>query len=184
MRAIAVIASRAGLLFVTALMGSCAAAAVPLDQAACDKARTDQSALSDVPRFMERGAVWAKSNATPEQMKRVARWIELEETIQFRCGQVRLTPGAEKAAAAAEALEAPPPPPPPAPGQAAAAPGEPQAAAQPPAKPKPKAKPKPPEPAAAPAESAPVEAPKPRRTPKPAPVPPAAAEPPPVPEKP
>lgn len=101
--------SRRMALVASAVLACDPAGAVALDPAACDKARYDQLELSDVPKLMARGASWAKDNATAAQMKRVARWIELEEAIQFRCGQVRMTPGTERAAAAAEALEAPPP---------------------------------------------------------------------------
>lgn len=113
-----------------AIVGSAAvsisvpASAVPLDPATCEKVSAEQTELyGDVPRLMERGASWAKSNANPQQLKRIARWIELEEQLQFRCGQVRLSPGGTAAAAAAQALEAPPP--------AAAATGAPNAKAAP-----------------------------------------------------
>lgn len=149
------------------LLSAAQAIATPLDQAACDKAKADQAELADVPRLMERGAEWARTNAKPEQLKRVARWIELEERLQFRCGLIRLTPGAERAAAEAQALEAQPPPAAkpgeanatqPAAGTAISGPaqtpaGTPQAgsagapaaeeAPKPKAKPKPKPKPKP-----------------------------------------
>lgn len=149
--------SRAWFVVVAALaVGSAvarAAFAVPLDPAQCDKARAEQTELlADVPRLMERGANWAKQNASPEQLRRVARWIELEEQLQFRCGQVKLSAGASAAAAAAEALEAPPPPAGPAPSAGAPPtlqpqqkPATPTAAANGPAAPaKPKSRAKPP----------------------------------------
>jgi hypothetical protein len=163
-----------------------AAVAAPLDAPTCDKLRYEQLELADVPRLMERGAAWGKANATPAQLKRVARWIDIEEKLQFRCGQVRLTPGAERAAAAAEALETPPPPPPVAADVTVGAPATAQPAAEataepPKPKPRPKPKPKPTTAEAAPAdtaappvtESAPP-APKPKPKPKPA-APPADA---------
>ncbi len=92
-------------------IGADRAVAVPLDAASCEKSRAEQTELyGDVPRLMERGAAWAKQSATSAQLKRVARWIELEEQLQFRCGQVRLSEGATAAAAAAEAMDRPPPP--------------------------------------------------------------------------
>jgi hypothetical protein len=139
------------------VMASGVAAAVPLDGAACDAAKREQGDLTDVPAVLERGADWGKANATPQMLARVARWIELQETLSFRCGRGFVTEEAKRAAAAAELIENPPPPPPaptpataaPAPAAVVAAP----AAAQAPAdvaapaavkpKPKPRAKPKP-----------------------------------------
>ncbi len=93
--------------------------AAPLDAAACDAATVEQSQLSDVPAIIERGAEWAKTNAPPQTLQRVARWIELQEQLSFRCGRGRVTAEAQRAAAAAELIENPPPPPP-APAAAAA----------------------------------------------------------------
>lgn len=86
--------------------------AAPLDAAACDAATVEQSQLSDVPAIIERGAEWAKTNAPPQTLQRVARWIELQEQLSFRCGRGRVTAEAQRAAAAAELIENPPPPPP------------------------------------------------------------------------
>jgi len=86
--------------------------AAPLDAAACDAAMVEQSQLSEVPALIERGPDWGRAHATPKALKRVARWIELQEMLSFRCGRGRVTADAQRAAAAAELLENPPPPPP------------------------------------------------------------------------
>jgi hypothetical protein len=88
------------------------AMAAPLDVAACDAAIAEQGQLSDIPPVLERGPEWAKANATPQVLKRVARWIELQEVISFRCGRGRVTAEAQRAGAAADLIENPPPPPP------------------------------------------------------------------------
>ncbi|MBX9926494.1 MAG: hypothetical protein K2Y05_09060, partial [Hyphomicrobiaceae bacterium] len=86
------------LAIVASSVGPGPAFAAPLDAATCEKSRAEQTEIyGDVPRLMERGAAWAKQNATTEQLKRVARWIELEEQLQFRCGQLRLSAGATAA---------------------------------------------------------------------------------------
>jgi hypothetical protein len=85
--------------------------AAQLDAAACDAASAEQSQLSDVPAIIERGPEWAKTNAPPQTLQRVARWIELHEQLSFRCGRGRVTAEAQRAAAAAELIENPPPPP-------------------------------------------------------------------------
>ncbi len=139
-----------------------AAGAVPLDSVACDAAKREQSDLTDVPAVLERGADWGKANASRETLARVARWIELQESLSFRCGRGVVTDEAKRAAAAAELIENPPPPPAPAAAVPVPANGAPAAAAQAKApaaaasiepagdrdgsamvKPKPKAKPKP-----------------------------------------
>ncbi len=102
-----------GCVAVVLTMGG-AAVAAPLDAAACDAASAEQSQLSDIPAVLERGPVWAKSNVGPATLKRVARWIELQEQLSFRCGRGRVTAEAQRAAAAAELIENPPQPPAPA----------------------------------------------------------------------
>lgn len=87
------------------------ARATPLDSVVCDGAKTEQSALSDVPHLMERGPDWAKANATPETLQKIARWIELTEILSFRCGRGQITAEAKRAAAAADLMENPPPAP-------------------------------------------------------------------------
>lgn len=86
--------------------------AAPLDAAACDAAMAEQGQMTDVPAIIERGPEWAKANIPAKDLKRVARWIELQEALSFRCGRGRVTADAQRAAAAAELLENPPPPPP------------------------------------------------------------------------
>ena len=85
------------------------ALARPLDPAACDNAKQEQAAMTDVPPLMERGPAWARANATPETLQRVARWIELTEILSFRCGRATLSAETQRAAAAADLIENPPP---------------------------------------------------------------------------
>ena len=101
------------------VVGTGGAGAEPLDAVVCDGAKREQSALDDVPAILERGPEWAKTHIDAGVLKRVQRWIELQEMLSFRCGRGPVTPEAQRAAAAAELIENPPPPPP----APAAAPG-------------------------------------------------------------
>ena len=107
-----------GMVLAAALALTNRAAATPLEASACDSAKQEQATLSEVPHLMERGPDWAKSNATPETLSRISRWIELTEILTFRCGRGTVTAEAKRAAAEAALIENPPP----APTEAGAAP--------------------------------------------------------------
>jgi hypothetical protein len=70
------------------------ASAVPLAPEDCVRARSEQFTLegSGVPADMSRGAEWARTNLEPERLKRIARWIELQERILFRCPRPKPPP--------------------------------------------------------------------------------------------
>lgn len=144
------------------------AQAEPLAKEACDAAKTEQDTLvtGGIKDDLAKGPDWAKGNLKPDRLKQIQRYIELEETLNFRCGL----------ASARFTLPEPP-----------------VEAAQPPAeaapKPKPKARPKPkaaavPDPSAAPAAAEPGKTPQPatdapvaKPQPKPQPKPQAAPKP-------
>jgi hypothetical protein len=116
--------------------------AAPLDPAACEAVRSEHALLAEggVTQIIAKGPEWGKANASKSDLVRVARWIELEEQLTFRCGQGRVTEGAQRAAAMAQQLENPPTPPP----EDKAAPGSAPVLAEPAAvEPAPKPKPKP-----------------------------------------
>lgn len=75
------------------------AAAVPMAPEDCVRARSEQFILegSGVPADMSRGAEWARANLEPERLKRIARWIELQERILFRCPRPKPPPQPESA---------------------------------------------------------------------------------------
>jgi len=114
-----------------ALILSCAGAAhaTHLDSAACAGLQADltQLAAAGTRQDMHNGADWAKANLGKDRLDRIARLIEVEEQIAFRCQPTRFAtaPPAEAAAgeppakpansaksavAAATALETVPPP--------------------------------------------------------------------------
>jgi hypothetical protein len=75
------------------------ASAVPLAPDDCVRARSEQFTLegSGVPADMSRGPEWARTNLEPERLKRIARWIELQERILFRCPRPKPPPQPESA---------------------------------------------------------------------------------------
>ena len=88
------------------------AAADVLDKATCDGLKDEQTKLSaaGVTDAMHRGPEWAKANLPEEKLKMVARWIDIEEQINFRCRRGKMTAAAARAGAAAEEIENPRPP--------------------------------------------------------------------------
>jgi hypothetical protein len=79
------------------------ARAVPMAPEACEQAKSEQSSLESagVARDMAQGPEWARANLPVDRLQRVARWIELQEQILFRCP--RPAPPPEPATAAAPA---------------------------------------------------------------------------------
>ncbi len=77
--------------------------AAPLEKEACEALKSEQGKLAGggLRSEMQRGAAWGKANLSAERLQQVARLIELDEQVLFRCG------GAA-AQAAEEAAEAKP----------------------------------------------------------------------------
>lgn len=77
------------------------AAALPMAPEACEQAKAEQSTLetSGVARDMAQGPEWARTNLPVDRLQRVARWMELQEQILFRCP--RPTPQPEPVTATA-----------------------------------------------------------------------------------
>jgi hypothetical protein len=69
------------------LAGLGRAAAAPLDEAACAALRAARDSLvaNGVQSDMARGPEWGKANLAPDRLKEVARLIEVDEQIAFRC---------------------------------------------------------------------------------------------------
>lgn len=83
--------------------------ASPMAPEDCERARTEQAGLASAGASgdMAKGAEWARANLPPERLQRVARWIELEEQIQFRCPRPKPPKGSETAARGREEADAP-----------------------------------------------------------------------------
>jgi hypothetical protein len=82
----------AALLAVSLSMGLGRSAAEPLPKEECDKLKAEQADLTaaGVRDQLGRGADWGKANLNADQMRRVARYIALEEQLSFRCGLAKL----------------------------------------------------------------------------------------------
>ena len=80
-----VIAALGALLAIAAGAGS--AAAAQLDKVACEALKTEEATLvtAGIKTDMDKGPEWAKTNLAPDRLQQVARYIELEEQISFRC---------------------------------------------------------------------------------------------------
>ncbi len=67
-----------------------AASATPLDEAACQRLKTERQALNvlGVDKQVEKGAVWAKEHLTPADLNLVKRYVDVFEQIIFRCEKV------------------------------------------------------------------------------------------------
>lgn len=67
--------------------GAGGASAARLDKEACDALRTEEAGLeaAGIKGDMQQGPEWAKTNLAPERLQQVARWIEIEEQLSFRC---------------------------------------------------------------------------------------------------
>lgn len=62
--------------------------AAPLDAEACAKLTEERASLvaAGIPADMAQGPDWAKNNLTDERLRRVARFLTVDEQLSFRCG--------------------------------------------------------------------------------------------------
>ena len=93
--AIALIASGSALPF------AARAVAEPLDKDACDNLQLEQKKLLTpaMQAALERGPDWVKDHLNDQEIERVRNFLEVEETIKFRCrtGVPKPTPPAPPA---------------------------------------------------------------------------------------
>lgn len=66
--------------------------AEPLPKEDCDRLLAEQSELttSGVRDHLARGPAWGKANLSPPELKKVERFIFIEEQLSFRCGFAKL----------------------------------------------------------------------------------------------
>jgi hypothetical protein len=69
------------------------AEAAPLDEAACSGIKTERDGLiaKGLEADIARGAEWGKVNLPPDRLQEIARLIDLNEQLTFRCGQLTVT---------------------------------------------------------------------------------------------
>jgi hypothetical protein len=101
-----------------AAFGSCVPAsdvmgAEPLAADVCEALQNEQRALASdgVPEAMAKGPDWVRANGGGASVKKVARYIAVQEQLMFQCGHAKLRAQSEaEAAAASDTTVAPPPP--------------------------------------------------------------------------
>jgi hypothetical protein len=79
-------------ILVSAIVGlaPCAVSADPLDEASCQRLRTEQQALIvlGTDKTVEKGASWAKERLTVADLNLVKRYLDVMEQIKFRCEKI------------------------------------------------------------------------------------------------
>jgi hypothetical protein len=78
-----------------------------LDDDTCAKLRVEQadSIKTGIVADMNKGPEWAKSNLSPERMRDIKHYIQLDEQVRFGCRDAKLSSDAEKASEAAARIE-------------------------------------------------------------------------------
>jgi septal ring-binding cell division protein DamX len=73
---------------------SAPASALPMTPEECDRARSEQTTLdkAGIAADMARGAEWGRANLSPDRLREVKRWMELQEQILFRCPRPKPRP--------------------------------------------------------------------------------------------
>ncbi len=84
--------------------------ALPMTPDECDRAKSEQSGLetAGAAADMAQGPEWARANLPTDRLNRVARWIELQEQILFRCPRPKPVKEPETAAKSGDPAEAKP----------------------------------------------------------------------------
>jgi hypothetical protein len=72
------------------LIGPSAASADPLDDAACQRLRSERQALTllGIDKQVEKGADWAKASLTVADLNLVKRYLDVSEQLKFRCDKI------------------------------------------------------------------------------------------------
>jgi len=78
-----------------------------LDEDTCGQLRVEQTKFlkTGILSEMNKGPEWAKANLSPERMREIKRYIQLDEQVRFGCRDAKLSADAEKASAAASRIE-------------------------------------------------------------------------------
>ncbi|MBS0251889.1 MAG: hypothetical protein JSR78_12590 [Proteobacteria bacterium] len=91
-----------------ALAPSAAWATKPkLDPETCNALRLEQIKFrqSGVLNDMSKGAAWGKANLSPERLREIQHYLELDEQVQFGCRDAKVTAEAKRASEAAARIE-------------------------------------------------------------------------------
>jgi len=65
--------------------------AAPLENEACDQLKAEQATLgiAGARTHLAKGPAWAKANLSADKLQQIARLIEVDEQVSFRCVQPR-----------------------------------------------------------------------------------------------
>jgi len=109
-----------GLLALATAPGHARATQAKIDPETCAQLRLEEIKFrqSGIMDDISKGADWAKANLSPDRLREVQQYLQLDEQVQFGCRDAKLSPEAEKASEAAVRIElnsdadplAPPPP--------------------------------------------------------------------------
>jgi len=90
-----------------ALPASAHATQPKIDADTCTQLRLEQAKFrqSGILNDMSKGPEWAKANLSPDRLREVEHYIQLDEQVEFGCRDAKLSPDAEKASKAAARIE-------------------------------------------------------------------------------
>lgn len=78
-----------------------------LDPETCNSLRLEQIKFrqSGILNDLNKGAAWGKANLSPERLREIQHYLELDEQVQFGCRDAKLTAEAKRASEAAARIE-------------------------------------------------------------------------------
>lgn len=78
-----------------------------LDPETCNSLRLEQIKFrqSGILDDLNKGAAWGKANLSPERLRDIQHYLELDEQVQFGCRDAKLTAEAKRASEAAARIE-------------------------------------------------------------------------------
>jgi hypothetical protein len=78
-----------------------------LDPETCNSLRLEQIKFrqSGILNDLNKGAAWGKANLSPERLRDIQHYLELDEQVQFGCRDAKLTAEAKRASEAAARIE-------------------------------------------------------------------------------
>ncbi|CCB64826.1 MULTISPECIES: hypothetical protein [unclassified Hyphomicrobium] len=78
-----------------------------LDPETCNSLRLEQIKFrqSGILNDMSKGAAWGKANLSPERLREIQHYLELDEQVQFGCRDAKVTAEAKRASEAAARIE-------------------------------------------------------------------------------
>lgn len=78
-----------------------------IDDDTCTQLRAEQAKFqqSGILNDINKGAEWAKGNLSPDRLREIQHYMDLDEQVKFGCRDAKLSPDAQKAREAAGRIE-------------------------------------------------------------------------------